>query len=90
MTFASDRFDPGSVSPYDLLLALVPLALLAGVGGASLLGASPSAGVAAGGLSAALIVGYGLFYRTPVRRGPSPRSGRDERSGRSGAAGPGK
>lgn len=77
----SDRTRSGSVSPYDLLLALVPLALLAGVVGARLLSASPTVGVVSGGLSAALLVGYGLFYRTPVDGTRRPPRAGDRRTG---------
>ena len=76
-----DRTRSGPVSPYDLLLALVPLALLAGVVGARLVSASSTVGVAAGGLSAALVVGYGLFYRTPVDDTGRPPGAGDRRTG---------
>ena len=57
-----------AVSTYDLLLALVPLCLALGVGGAWLLPVSNPVGVVAGGVSSTLVLGYGLFYRAPVGR----------------------
>lgn len=56
-------------SRYDLLLGLVPVTLAAGLGWAWLTPAPTVHGVVAGGLASALIVGYGLFCRTPVDDG---------------------
>lgn len=53
-------------SRYDLLLVLVPLPLAAAVGAAWLSSATTARAVAVGGLASALVVSYGLFYRTPV------------------------
>ena len=57
-----------AVSTYDLLLAVLPLPLAFGVGGAWFLPVPTPLGVVAGGASSALLLGYGLFYRTPVER----------------------
>ncbi|WP_224448578.1 hypothetical protein [Haloprofundus salilacus] len=54
------------ISRYDLLLALIPTLLLAGL----LVGATSSLslahGVALGALPAAALVGYGMFVEAPV------------------------
>lgn len=76
-----------AVSTYDLLLALVPACLALGIGGAWLLPVSTTAGVVAGGTSAALVCGYGLFYRTPVARERGPGSGSNSGAGRAGPGG---
>lgn len=53
-------------SQYDLFLLFVPLPLAAAAGWAWLSPAPTTRFVAVGGLVSALVVGYGLFYRTPV------------------------
>ncbi|ESP87354.1 hypothetical protein K933_14748 [Candidatus Halobonum tyrrellensis G22] len=59
------------------MLALVPACLACGVGAAWLLSVSTATGVLAGGAAAALVVGYGLFYRAPVDRERGRGHGRE-------------
>ena len=51
---------------YDLLLAAVPVLLLAGTLGGKLLSLPTPAGAGLGSLAAAVLVGYGLFVASPV------------------------
>ena len=60
--------EPLAVSPYDLLLAVLPLPLAFGVAGAWFLPVPTPVGVTVGGAASALLLGYGLFYRAPVGR----------------------
>lgn len=69
---------------YDVLLALLPLPLLAGIVGAYLLSVPLAFGAGAGGLPSALLLAYGLFVAGPDtdrRTAAEPRrrdsSGRD-------------
>lgn len=54
-----------SITEYDVLLALVPLPLVAGIGLGSLHLVPTALGVTVGGAVSALTVGYGLFVGAP-------------------------
>ncbi|WP_117594393.1 hypothetical protein [Haloprofundus halophilus] len=63
------------VSRYDLLLALIPTLLLAGLLAGLLSTLSLAHGAALGGLVAATLVGYGLFVDSPVDPTTRPPGG---------------
>lgn len=54
---------------HDLVLAVVPLALVAGLLAGVLAGVGARTGVSVGSLVALLAVGYGVFGDPPVGRG---------------------
>jgi len=58
---------------YDLVLAAIPLALLAGAIAALATGISTSTGVAAGGVGALCTLGYAIFGDPPIERGGGQR-----------------
>ena len=60
------RSDIAPPTKCDLLLAAVPVLLLAGTLGGRLLSLPTSAGAGLGSPAAALPVGYGLFVASPV------------------------
>jgi hypothetical protein len=66
----------GTLTRYDLYLATLPLLLVTGTVAAVVSTLPTPACVAAGGVPAALLVGYGLFVDTPV-----PERGIDGRGG---------
>lgn len=51
----------GQLTEFDLLLAMVPLALLAGAVSAQLLSVPSYVGIAVGAALAASLVGYGIY-----------------------------
>ena len=58
--------DGRTPSRYDLLLAALPIPLLAGVVGSTLLGVDPALGVGAGSIPSLALLGYGLFVGAPT------------------------
>ncbi|WP_129112774.1 hypothetical protein [Halegenticoccus tardaugens] len=58
--------DPATVSWYDLLLAALPLPLVAGVAWSLLTSAPTALGVGLGSLPSAAVLCYGLFYDAPA------------------------
>jgi len=58
---------------YDLVLAAIPLALLAGAIAALATGIGTSTGVAAGGVGALCTLGYAIFGDPPIERGGGRR-----------------
>ncbi len=54
------RFHDGSFSTIDLLLAVIPLSLLAGALSSALMAIPSHVGIAAGATVAAMAVGYGI------------------------------
>ncbi|WP_435062270.1 hypothetical protein [Halobaculum sp. EA56] len=57
------------LSKYDLLLAAVPVLLLAGTVGGTTLPLPTTVGTGLGSVVAAILVGYGLFVASPVDGG---------------------
>ncbi|MFB6304809.1 MAG: hypothetical protein ABEH47_06560 [Haloferacaceae archaeon] len=71
------------ISRYDLYLALLPVPLLLGVGGALTVAAPVSHGAGVGSVLSALILGHGLFRDAPTAPdggGVERRDGRAVRS----------
>lgn len=65
--------EPGATR-HDLVLAAIPLVLLAGAFGGVIADVSVQTGIALGSTGAAAVLGYALFGDPPVGRGGSGRS----------------
>ncbi|GGL27817.1 hypothetical protein GCM10009037_09250 [Halarchaeum grantii] len=63
-----------STTRHDLVLAAIPLVLLAGAFGAVIADIGIRTGIAVGSTGAAAVLGYALFGDPPVGRGGSGRS----------------
>jgi len=65
------------VDYYDLVLGVIPLAILGIGGGLQVVGLASTTAIAAGGLVAVVLVLHALFVRAPISRPePTPEPGR--------------